>query len=125
MHKNRDEMATFHELPQASWRAEDWGDMHVSFETYRQEVDFQPYLEGLPNNQCDCPHWGYVIQGRMRVIYGDRQEEVSAGEAYYVAPNHSLIVDAGTELIEFSPREAFAAHMRAAEEAARARAKSS
>lgn len=116
MHKKRDEVAIFHEVPEAVWRAEDWGDMHVSFEVYHQGMDFGPYLKGLPNDRCDCPHWGYLIKGRMRVLYRDREEEVRAGEAYYIAPGHSLIVGAGTELIEFSPREEFAAHMKAVEE---------
>jgi hypothetical protein len=115
LHKSRQQIAKSFELPQATWRAEDWGDMHVSFEVYHQELDDRPYLEGLPNNQCHCPHWGYVIKGRVRVLYSDREEEVLANEAYYLAPGHAIIVDAGTELIEFSPREQFNAHMAAVE----------
>lgn len=115
MHKSRLQIAKSFELPQATWRAEDWGDMHVSFEVYHQEFDDRPYLEGLPNDQCHCPHWGYVVKGRVRVLYSDREEEVVAHEAYYLAPGHAIIVDPGTELIEFSPRDQFSTHMAAVE----------
>lgn len=115
MHKNCGHITKFFELSQATWRAEDWGDMHVSFEVYHQEFDDRPYLEGLPGNHCQCPHWGYVIKGRVQVLYSNRQEEVTAGEAYYLAPGHTILVDAGTELIEFSPHQQFNAHMAAIE----------
>lgn len=115
MHKSRREIIESFELPQATWRAEDWGDMHVSFEVYHQDLDDRPLLEGLPGDQCHCPHWGYVLAGRLRAIYDDREEEITAGQAYYLAPGHAIVVEAGTELIEFSPREAFAAHMAAVE----------
>lgn len=115
MHKRREDIAKSLELPGATWRAEDWGDMHVSFEVYHRKLDDRPYLQGLPNEQCQCPHWGYVLEGRLRVLYSNREEEIVAGEAYYLAPGHSIIVDAGTQLFELSPREQFAAHMAAVE----------
>ena len=97
--------------------------MHVSFESYHQQMDDWPFLQGLPNDQCHCPHWGYVIKGKLRLLYADRGEEILAGEAYYLAPGHSIIVEAGTELIEFSPREQFAAHMKAVQGNLEARSK--
>ena len=30
-------------------------------------TDFGPLLKGLPNDRCPCPHWGYVLKGRLRV----------------------------------------------------------
>lgn len=98
-------------LPQAIWKAEDWGDMHVSFETYHRAFDDRKLLKCLPSGTCRCPHWGYVIQGRLQVFYAEHEEEIVAGEAYYLAPGHAICVDAGTELLEFSPKDAFAAHM--------------
>ncbi|MCW5982688.1 MAG: hypothetical protein KIT09_31660 [Bryobacteraceae bacterium] len=121
LRKKREEMTAFFELEQATWQAEDWGDMHVSFEVYRQEFDDRPFLQGLPGDHCRCPHWGYVIKGRLRVLYADHEEGIRAGEAYHLAPGHAIVVDSGTELIEFSPREAFAAHMKAVEERLRSR----
>lgn len=108
MHKTRHDIVECFALPEAIWKAEDWGDMHVSFETYHQAFDDRRLLEDMPDGNCPCPHWGYVMQGRVRVFYADHEEEIVAGEAYYLAPGHAIAVDAGTELIEFSPKDAFA-----------------
>lgn len=122
MHKSASEMRESFELAHAKWQSEDWGDMHVSLEVYERDWDGRPFLEGLPGSQCQCPHWGYVLKGRFRVFYGDREESIAAGEAYHLPPGHAIVVDAGTELVELSPREEFARHMAAVEAAARARA---
>ena len=37
----------------------------MNFVTFREDIDHAPLLKGLPNNQCQCPHWGYVIKGKM------------------------------------------------------------
>jgi hypothetical protein len=34
------------------------GDQTVAFETYRQDLDAGPYLQGLPGDACTCPHHG-------------------------------------------------------------------
>jgi hypothetical protein len=36
-----------------------------------------------------------------------RHALVRAGELYYMAPGHTMAVEAGTVLVEFSPREQF------------------
>jgi hypothetical protein len=37
-------------------------------------------LKGLPNNACQCEHWGYLFKGSLRYGYTDGCEEVvSAG----------------------------------------------
>jgi hypothetical protein len=81
--------------------------MRVGFETYLQDFDDAPLLKGLPNDRCQCPHWGYLLSGRMVVRYEDQEEVVEAGDVYYMAPDHTIAVDAGTVLIEFSPKEKF------------------
>ena len=57
--------------------------------TYHHAFDLAPVLKGLPDDRCQCPHWGYVLKGRMVVTYGDREEIVNAGDAYYLPPGHS------------------------------------
>jgi hypothetical protein len=74
-----------------------WGDMHVDFETYHKAMDLAPLLKGLPDDRCQCPHWGFVLKGRMRVKYRDHEEVMNAGDAYYMAPDHSPIMDPGTD----------------------------
>jgi len=82
----------------------EWGAMHVGFESYRAPIDMTPLLHGLPDDRCQCPHWGYVIKGRLTVRYADREEVLNAGDAYYMAPGHIPFLEPGTEVIEFSPK---------------------
>ena len=91
----------------AIWREAEWGDMRVGYETYLTDFDDAELLEVFPDNRCPCPHWGYLLAGRMVVRYADREDVVNAGELYYMAPGHTMACDAGTVLIEFSPREEF------------------
>ena len=80
------------------------GDFTVAFETIREERDSAPAFKGLPDDRCQCPHWGYVVKGRLRVRYEDHVETLRAGDAYYMAPGHLPSYDEDTELVEFSPR---------------------
>lgn len=84
-----------------------WGDMHVEHGIFRKEMDVTPLLKGLPGDQCQSPHWGYVFKGSLRVRYADREETVHAGESYYIEPGHTGIIGAGTEYVEFSPEESY------------------
>jgi hypothetical protein len=95
-------------------REAEWGDLHIGHETFETAFDVAPLLQGLPDDRCQCPHWGYVIRGRMRVRYLDREEIAQAGDVYYLPPGHSPVMDAGTEIIEFSPREPYARTMEVA-----------
>ena len=64
---------------------------------------------GLPGGNCRCPHWGYVIKGRLTVHYDDRDEIVEAGDAFYMPPGHVPAADEGTEFVQFSPAGELAA----------------
>ena len=76
----------------------------VAFETYTQDSDLSPFFVGLPNDHCQCPHWGTVLKGELMYRYEDGSTDViSAGEAYYARPGHVPILSAGTEVVEFSP----------------------
>ena len=98
-------------------RAEDMGVMEgryaelggytVAFETFREDADAAPLMKGLPDDRCQSPHWGYVVSGKVTFTYADREEVYEAGDAYYAEPGHTPAVTAGTEVIEFSPTEAY------------------
>lgn len=103
MHGSVNDIPVTLEVPEVVIQEIEWGDMHIGFETYHQPFDIAPLLKGLPDDRCQCPHWGYVISGEMRVRYAGREEVVKAGEAYYLAPGHAPIIAAGTRVIEFSP----------------------
>lgn len=76
----------------------------VAFETYTADADLSPLFAGLPNDHCQCPHWGTVLRGRLTYRYEDGSEDViEGGQAYYARPGHVPILSAGTEVVEFSP----------------------
>ena len=82
------------------------GGLRVAFE--KMPANFPPdpeaLFQGLPDDHCQCPHWGYVISGSFRASYSDGSEEiVGAGEAYYMRPGHIFQAVEPVELIEFSP----------------------
>ncbi len=75
----------------------------VSFETYHRDLDTAHLFRGLPGDSCQSPHWGLVQTGRVVFRFSDHDEAVVAGQAYYARPGHTALIDAGTELIQFSP----------------------
>jgi quercetin dioxygenase-like cupin family protein len=93
------------------FRETEFGDMHVELGKVNTEIDVTPLLKGLPNDRCQAPHWGYLFKGRVRVNYGDREEIIEAGDTYYMEPGHTAVIEAGTEFVEFSPKEELAKTM--------------
>ena len=69
----------------------------------KQDMDPAPLFRGLPDDRCQCPHWGQVVSGRIVFRYADHDEVFHAGDAYYGAPGHLPLLFAGTEIVEFSP----------------------
>ena len=50
------------------------GGMTVAFNEIPAGTDFSSMLQGLKNNSCHCPHWGYVVGGSLLVKYDDGTE---------------------------------------------------
>jgi hypothetical protein len=84
-------------------RTMQWGGFNVSFEKALADIDMDGLFNGAPNNRCQCPHWGFLIRGKMISRYKNHEETINAGEAYYLAPDHVVFVAKDTEMIEFSP----------------------
>ena len=85
-----------------------FGGMIASYNEYPKGTDGSTLLEGLKNNSCQCPHWGCMIQGEMRVKYDDGTEEVlNAGDVFYLPAGHTGIIDEDTKVIEFNPEKEF------------------
>src|SRR4051794_22600738 len=83
---------------------EDFADYTVHFLTVREDMDASPLLRGLPDDRCSCPHFGYVIKGRITFRYPDHEEVVEAGDAFYCPPGHAPVShEPGTEYVQFSP----------------------
>lgn len=83
-------------------------DYTVNFVTIKQTHSLAGMFNGLPGEACPCPHWGYVLAGRITVSYADHQEVYEAGDAYYMSPGHVPGAETGSEFVQFSPREALA-----------------
>ena len=76
----------------------------IGFETYTADADPAPLFRGLPDDRCQCPHWGVVTKGTLTYRYADGSEDViGAGQAYYARPGHLPVFSEGTEIVEFSP----------------------
>ncbi len=86
-------------------RHEDVDGYTVNFVLFRQDIDSTPLLKGLPDDRCPCPHWGYVFKGKVTFGFADHDEVFEPGDAFYVPPGHTQIVEAGTEYMQFSPSE--------------------
>ena len=83
-----------------------YGGMTVAFNEIPAGTDFSPLLQGLKNNSCHCPHWGYVVEGEMLVKYDDGKEELlSAGDVFYLPPGHTARVEKDLKLLDFSPEK--------------------
>jgi len=68
-------------------------------------VDTTPLFQGLENNLCHCPHWGFVLRGQLTTTdAGGVRETVYANDLFYWPPGHNVKVDVDAEIIMFSPQ---------------------
>jgi mannose-6-phosphate isomerase-like protein (cupin superfamily) len=113
---SRESAAQVEDNEMAEERSAELDGYTVQFISVRQTADLAPMFEGLPDDRCQCPHWGYVLAGRLTWRFGDREEICEAGDAFYVPPGHTPGGDAGSDFVLFSPthelQETMAAIMR-------------
>lgn len=92
------------EIPGYEGHVEDLdGGYTVAFERYTEDADLAPAYAGLPDDRCQCEHWGYVLSGSVTYRTAAGEETFQAGDAYYVAAGHTPVLTKGTEVVEFSP----------------------
>lgn len=104
MRARSDELEMELEVGAILTRGEDWGGQLVRHVTLPPGADFRPLFKGLPGDACQCPHWGYVLNGSITLRYADGTEELNnAGDLYYWPGNHTGWTEYGVEFIEFSP----------------------
>lgn len=94
------------DLPVLQGRYAELDDYTVGFESYPADVDPAPLFTGLPDDRCQCPHWGVVQTGQITFRWVDHEETYGAGDAYYAPPGHLPLIAAGTSIVEFSPTTA-------------------
>ena len=49
------------------------------------------------------PALGYLVKGRLTIRYGDHEEVIEAGDAFYLPPGDTPEAEEGTEIVQFSP----------------------
>ncbi len=103
MHATRDKLPILFGEDPAVIRGADWGELRSMIVSLPAGTDLAPLLQGLPNDLCPCPHWGYIIKGRIRITYADQEEFLGAGDLYYWPPGHTGLVEEDVEFVEFSP----------------------
>ncbi|WP_319405155.1 hypothetical protein [uncultured Desulfosarcina sp.] len=68
-------------------------------------VDTTPLFQGLEDNLCQCPHWGFVLRGQLTTTdVNGVQETVNANDLFYWPPGHNVKVDADADIVMFSPQ---------------------
>lgn len=98
-----DDLPVVFEAGKAQIRSAEAGGMTVTFYRLPAGADARPLLQGLPGGSCHCPHWGYVISGKLRIHTADGPHDVQAGQAFHVEPGHAPETVEDTEMFEVSP----------------------
>ncbi len=68
-------------------------------------TDIAPLLQGLKDDACQAPHWGYMLSGGVVVDYTDGSVDTCrGGDIFYWPPGHSVRVTDDADVILFSPQ---------------------
>lgn len=88
------------------FRMRELGDLAMAWVRLPEGANLAPLLHGLPDDLCQCPHWGVMLRGKlvMHTLSGD--EVYEAGQAFYWAPGHAPEALEDCEYIDVSPAEA-------------------
>ena len=82
-----------------------FGTISGEYFTLSAGVDTTPLFQGLEGDLCQCPHWGFVLRGRITTTDAiGVQETVNANDLFYWPPGHNVKVDADAEIVMFSPQ---------------------
>jgi hypothetical protein len=88
-------------------RMREAADLTVAFVRLEAGTDLAPAFTGLPDDLCPCPHWGYMLKGRVRMNTKEGPHDFEAGQAFYWGPGHTPEALEDAEYVDFSPTEQF------------------
>ncbi|MFZ5784841.1 MAG: hypothetical protein ACOY3Y_00230 [Acidobacteriota bacterium] len=88
-------------------RTKEVGGMTAGWVRLAKGVDLGGATKGLPDDLCPCPHWGYVIRGKVRMKTKNGNRDYEAGQAFYWGPGHAPAALEDSEYIDFSPTDDF------------------
>ena len=100
---NKAELRVAFEAPGYEGRFAELDDFTIAYEYYSEDSDPAEFFKGLPDDRCQCPHWGVVTSGQIVFRYADHEETYREGDAYYASPGHLPLMFAGGSVTEFSP----------------------
>lgn len=93
------------EGPGVSIRRMDAGGLAMCLIRLEAGVSTDSLFAGLPDDRCQCAHWGYIIAGTMRVHGSDGPRDFEARETYYWDPGHNLEAVTDAEYLEITRSE--------------------
>lgn len=83
-----------------------FGKISAEFFSLSAGVDTTPLFMGLEGNLCQCPHWGYVLKGKLTTTDVEGiKETVNATELFYWPSGHNVMVNEDAEIVMFSPQQ--------------------
>lgn len=81
------------------------GKISGEYFTLASGVDTTPLFQGLEGNACQCPHWGFVLRGKITTTdAAGTQETVKEHDLFFWPPGHNVKVDEDAEIVMFSPQ---------------------
>ena len=107
MHEKLENLPVFIEAPGTKIHMQyGLGGMAVSYNEMPIMASTPNLLEGLSNDSCPCPHWGYMLKGSMHLRYDIGEEEViHSGEVFYIPAGHIGWSEEEVAWLEFSPEK--------------------
>ena len=81
-----------------------YGKISGEYFSLAEGTDLTDLLKGLEGDLCQCPHWGYILEGKLTVGFSDGSNELAVrNDLFYWPPGHTVKADLDTEMILFSP----------------------
>ncbi len=85
--------------------ASGYGTLAAEYFSLGAGTDIAPLLEGLNDDACHAPHWGFMMAGEVVITYTSGDTETCVGnDLFYWPPGHSVRVVEDAEVILFSPQ---------------------
>jgi hypothetical protein len=91
------------------FRMQELGEMALAWVRLPKGADLRPLLEGLPEDLCQCPHWGVVLAGKVAMHTKTGTETYAAGQGFYWPPGHAPEALEDCEYVDVSPAAELAA----------------
>lgn len=82
-----------------------YGKISAEYFSLGEGTDITELLKGLEGDMCQCPHWGYVLSGKLTITFSDGNVDIVNGnDLFYWPPGHTVKADQETEMVLFSPQ---------------------